>query len=94
MSAVLSDRNGRIFSWGWANDWQHAERHAIARANPRRLEGSVLTVAGERTKSGNVVCSRPCQKSGRPSCLEAAKSAGISVVQYRLKTGEWVEEQL
>lgn len=94
MTAVLSDRSGAIFSWGWANDWQHAERHAIDRANPRRVPGATLTIAGRRTRSGNVVCSRPCDKPGRPSCLAFAKGAGITTIEYRTKQGEWIKEAL
>lgn len=97
VAAVLHDRHG-IFSWGWNHcvvdgakgSGMHAEAHAIRRANPKRLRGATLTVAGRRRKSGNWVYARPCTES----CLEFAKRVGIQRIQYTTKSGGWEEVDL
>lgn len=82
MGAVLTDRKGRIFSWGWNNSGrdgmgQHAEASAIARANPRRLKGSSIYVYGTRKRTGRSVTSEPCGK-----CMEKIRAAGVETIFY------------
>jgi tRNA(Arg) A34 adenosine deaminase TadA len=84
VAAVLYDAYG-IFAWGWnsvGNGFgQHAEIHALSRANRRRLPGSTLVVAGRRR--GNVVPSPPC-----PACrLRLTK---VKSVQIQDRSGRWV----
>ena len=88
VSAVLSDASG-IYSWGW--NFQgldglgcHAEIHAIMRANRKRLNGSTITIAGRRRKSGNAVCSLPCME-----CMSAIVRNHIHRIEYRDKNGDW-----
>jgi deoxycytidylate deaminase len=79
MAAVLTDRNGRIFSWGWNSGYRHAEEMAIARANPKRLAGATITVAGRRAKNGNSVYAKPC--AGR--CAPLIQARGIHKIEFR-----------
>lgn len=67
MGAVLVDSQG-VFSWGWNHRGDrpdyfsiHAERHAVNRANPKRVEGSTLYVAGSRRETGRVLIAKPCE---------------------------------
>lgn len=91
MAAVLSDRSGRIFSWGWNHDARHAEEHALSRANPRRIAGSTVTVAGRRAKSRNLVYARPCEKPGK-ECLKMLRLRGVARAEYLTKAGTWEAE--
>lgn len=91
MAAVLSDRSGRVISWGWNFDYTHAEEHAISRANPRRIAGSTMTVAGRRAKSGNLVYARPCEKPGK-ECLKMLRLRGVARTEYLTKAGTWEAE--
>lgn len=89
VAAVLSDIDGRIFAWGWNNSGisgmgQHAEQHAIMRANRARLKESTLTTAAKRRKSGNTVISLPCF-----DCMQILVKAKIGNIEYRNKQGEW-----
>jgi len=88
MAAVITDKNGRIFSWGWNSvgngEGKHAEDHAIGRANRKRLSGATITVAGRRVKTGKFVFSCPCKR-----CAEIIKSRGIKNVNFITKNGEW-----
>lgn len=63
VGAAIADGNG-IFSWGWNSVGSgyglHAEAHAIARANKKRLKGALLYVASKRDRSGKAVTSKPC----------------------------------
>jgi len=79
MAAVLTDCQGRIFSWGWNSGYRHAEEMAIARANPKRLVGSTITVAGCRLKNGNSVLARPCIDK----CYPLLVSKGVWSIEYR-----------
>lgn len=97
VAAVISNSHG-IFSWGWNHcgpkgEGMHAEHHAISRCrNRRRLRGAKLTVIGRRKKNKNLVLSRPCKEKSRKdntSCMEIAKSYGISVIEYMTKSGTW-----
>ena len=89
MAAVLSDKNGRIFSWGWNSGYIHAEQMAIRRANPRRLAGSTLTIVGRRAKSGRPVYAMPCAEKCHP--LIAAKE--IALVDFRSNSGLYTGPQ-
>lgn len=90
VGAVIADRHG-IFAWSWNHEGMgngmHAEHGAINRANPRRLEGASIYVAGFRNASRNPVCARPCE-----DCMKRIVAAGIKRVYYRDKSGEWKME--
>ena len=90
MAAVISDREERIVSFGWNNDRQHAEVHAISRANRKRLEGSTITVAGVRGSSGALVFARPCD----PGCMDRIRAVGIRCAVYRNKSDVWITERI
>lgn len=95
VAAVLTDKNGCNFGWGWNYPTpdgfsMHAEFHAIFSANPKRLKGSSITVAGKRRRSGNWVYSRPCEKK----CLPLIKSVGISEIEFITPFGEWKKEKV
>jgi deoxycytidylate deaminase len=69
VAAVLQDRFG-VFAWGWNSSGptgygQHAEAHAISRANPHRLMGATLWVAARRRRNGRTVTARPCEECQR-----------------------------
>lgn len=93
MAAVVVDRRGHIVSWGWNHGHTHAEEHTFVRANPKRLPGAVLVVAGQRARSGNAVYARPCRKPGK-DCWAQAKARGLAAVIFRDKEGRWIEEVL
>jgi len=64
VGSVIEDKNG-IFSWGWNHMGLIglgccAEAHAISRANPKRLKGSTIYIAGTHRKTGNPVPAKPC----------------------------------
>lgn len=85
MSAVIADRAG-IFAWGWNHAGtdglgEHAECCAIRRANPTRLRGAVITIAGRRTRTGRPVVSLPCM-----DCMDAILKCGIATVIYHDKS--------
>lgn len=93
VAAVLHDRHG-IFSWGWNHAGSdgmgsHAEDVAIFRANPKRLKGATITVAGIRKKSSNPVLSLPCE-----DCMQLILSKDIAAVQFMLKNGVWTMMRL
>lgn len=87
MAAVLSDSEGRVLAWGWNSAGNgkgcHAEEMALKRANPKRLKGATITVAGFRKESP--VLSMPCLEK----CFPRLIAAGISEVEYTTKEGEW-----
>jgi pyrimidine deaminase RibD-like protein len=89
MAAVLTDRNGRIFSWGWNSGYRHAEEMAIARANPKRLAGATITVAGRRMKNGNSVYAKPCANR----CATLIRTRGIRKLDFRAFDA-WIQESL
>lgn len=85
VAAVLVDDWG-VFSWGWNSMGpdglgQHAEEHAISRANRKRLEGATIYIASQRKRNKRPVCSRPCE-----TCQPILK--GIGVV-FRDGDGNW-----
>ena len=77
VGAVLVDRNGRIFAWGWNHagngDGMCAERHALQRANPIRVTGASIYVRGWNGRRDTV--SMPCSV-----CGNALARAGIAYV--------------
>lgn len=96
MAAVLSDRHG-IFSWGWngkgAGLGRHAEEHVLLRANPRRVRGATLTLAGRRTRSGNWVYAYPCS-GARHNCLALIRKRGVLLLEWLDKEGFWHTNRL
>ena len=76
LAAVIFDNWG-IFSWGWNHDWTHAEIHAIRRANPKRLNGAIIIVAGVRGYTGRILLAKPCAM-----CLQSIRNAGIKRAVY------------
>lgn len=91
VAAVIFDSYG-IFAWGWNSvgptgyGW-HAEHHAISRANPNRLFGAHIAIAGDRR--GNIVPSIPCAK-----CQSRLKAVGITVAHYQNREGGWLQLHL
>ena len=78
---MLTDHRGRHFEWGWNHAGcglgEHAEQHALRRANPARVSGATITVYGRRRASGHPVLSWPCAE-----CLAALVRAGVANVAY------------
>lgn len=89
VGAVLADKKG-IFSWGWNNMGDGlgccAERHAIARANPKRLKGSSIFVWGTHRKTGNPIPAKPCRQ-----CESFIIFYGIKTVHWNYKDKGWRE---
>lgn len=88
VAAVIYDRHG-IFSWGWNHMGpdglgQHAEVHALRRANRTRLKSATIVVVGRRR--GKVVFSFPCA-----TCLSYVKRHGLRHVITEYKSGEICE---
>jgi len=92
MATVCSDARG-IFAWGWNSSGrgglgQHAEEHAIGRANRNRLHGCVVTVAGFRYRSkGQIsyVLSCPCKER----CWPLLKRVGVKTIEFLHPDGHW-----
>ena len=78
MGAVLVDRAGRMFAWGWnhagTGGGECAERHALGRANPSRRQEATIVVRGWNGRNATV--SLPCS-----TCAEALLEAGISTIE-------------
>jgi deoxycytidylate deaminase len=92
VAAVIWDANG-IFAWGWNSSGanglgEHAEIHAIRRANRARLANSSIAVAGRR-KANNVVVSFPCA-----NCTARLVKLSIAVVWIEAKSGVWQQINL
>lgn len=88
VGAAIEDRRGRIIAWGWNGSHDGwglcAERHAILRANRKRLEGGTIYVAGKRHRNGKIVPTRPCA-----ICQPFIDKHSLRVV-WRNNNGEWV----
>ena len=88
MAAVITDKNGRIFSWGWNSVGnglgKHAEEHAIERANKKRLAGATITIAGKRVKTNKTVYSEPCKK-----CRSLIEAIDIKKIEFLTKEETW-----
>ena len=89
VGAAIGDNTG-LFSWGWNSPHigygQCAEKHAISRANRKRLRGSTIYVAGIRRRNGRFVPSKPCG-----SCQAVIDKWNLKVV-WRDSSGVWNEE--
>ena len=82
VGAVIYDKKNRIISWGWNSSGKdgkgwHAERHAIYRANPKRLKGAFMSIRAFSRNPNNELCSKPC-----PDCEAAIKRREISHITY------------
>lgn len=89
VGAAIADKWG-IFSWGWngvgSGYGQCAERHAVHRANKKRLYGATVYVAGVRKRNGKLVPAKPCEK-----CQKVIDKWKLQVV-WRDNNGEWWNE--
>jgi tRNA(Arg) A34 adenosine deaminase TadA len=87
MGAVLYDRWG-VFAWGWNHagngNGEHAELHAIRRANRVRLRGATIAVAGRYATSRSMVEAKPCAR-----CYGLLRDVGVRRVRYRRRDGQW-----
>ena len=88
-ASVIVDKKGRIFAWGWNHPGQVglglcAERHAILRANRKRLPGATIFVAGIRFRNRKYVFSKPCDK-----CETVMGACGIKKAEYITPSGDW-----
>ena len=86
VSAVIADKRG-IFSWGHNHSGltglgEHAEVHAIKRANKHRLYGATIYVAGVYER-GTLVKAKPC-----PACQALIDKYHLETL-YRAKSGKW-----
>lgn len=93
VAAVLSDNYG-IFAWGWNNpgrngNGEHAEEAVFRRANKKRLQGAILTVAGIRRRRGKFfkfVFAKPCNER----CFNLARKYCIKIIECTTKeTNIW-----
>jgi len=89
VGAAIEDHTG-ILAWGWNNvDKGYgicAERHAIQRANKKRLYGATIYVAGSRSRNGKPVPARPCAE-----CRKAIDKWQLHVI-WRDRDGMWQME--
>lgn len=88
VGAVIYDDYG-IFAWGFNNSGPDgmglcAERHAISRANVKRLAGSSIAVVAFR--KNRRICSIPCQK-----CSQELAGYGVKHVECRDRAGKIVK---
>jgi len=88
VAAVLCDRYGHPFAWGWNHAGngmgEHAEAYALRRANPRRCVGATIVVYGQWRKHGHPVLAKPC-----PDCEQLLRHAGVRRIEYVTKNGTW-----
>ena len=94
IGAVIVEWGGRILSWGWNHPHEdrhkrsvHAEEHALARANPRRLNNAAIYVAGLRSGTGRIITARPCT-----ACGNKLLHAGLTRFIFT-REREWAEER-
>ena len=81
MAAVVTDKRGRLISWGWNHAGPDgnglcAERHALGRANPKRLAGASIYIRGSNRR--NEATSKPCNR-----CYAALQKAAIDIIVFR-----------
>lgn len=90
VGAVLLDSYG-VFAWGWnhagTGDGQHAESHALSRANKKRCHGATVCVAAAR--KGHPITSRPCV-----DCERELLAAGVREMLWMTRGGLWVREPM
>lgn len=84
VGAVIYDDHG-IFSWGWNHAGRSglgecAERHAIKRANRKRLENAIIVIVSIRR--GKQITSLPCMK-----CAMAIRRAKMKYVLAQSPSG-------
>ncbi len=89
VASVITDRDGRILSWGWNNMGPTgygicAERHAISRGNRNRYKYGTIYVAGRYARNNHPVNAVPCDL-----CQAQIESYEMTVL-FRNKMGEWV----
>ena len=87
VASVIVDKFYYIVSYGWNHSGptgmgQHAECHAILRANRNRLGLGTIYVAGQYLR-GTLVNAKPCKE-----CQKLIDKYYMSVV-YRDKLGVW-----
>ncbi|MCY4508608.1 MAG: hypothetical protein OXG35_16875 [Acidobacteria bacterium] len=80
VGAVITDARGAVFAWGWNHPGPDglglcAERHALLRANPRRLIGATVHIRG--FNGANESGSTPCRV-----CHHALTRAGVRRIEY------------
>lgn len=90
VGCVIADSRG-VFAWGWNSSGPDgfglcAERHAISRANKRRLNNATYYIAAKRRRHNGPVIAKPC-----PRCSEAIAAFGCKSIQWRDRTGEWIK---
>ena len=88
VAAVVFDTHG-IFGWGWNSAGadgmgEHAECHAIRRANRVRLSHCSIAIAGRRKRTGKIISSFPCA-----NCMQRIAAAGIQFVWVESQQGLW-----
>ena len=86
VSSCIVDCHNRIIAHGWNHVGdgygQHAEMHALSRANPNRLVGASIYVAAQRFRNKKIILSRPCEE-----CMPHLR--GLTI-WWRNKEGQWV----
>ena len=93
MAAVIYDSRG-VFSWGWnhgsGGKGIHAEVHAISRANPKRLKGATIVVAGQhgRWNGREFVPTVPSNSLPCSNCRKLIEKHDLRI-RY-MKDGRWV----
>lgn len=88
VGCVIADSHG-VFSWGWNSSGPDgfglcAERHAISRANKRRLPNATYYIAARRRKHGGTVIAKPC-----PRCEASIRNFGFKQIQWRDRDRSW-----
>lgn len=89
VGSCIVDKRGLIHSWGWNSCGPtgyglHSEIHAINRSNKKRLKGSTIYVASQRSRNKKAVFSKPCA-----DCQRVIDSWGLKVI-YREREDWWV----
>lgn len=90
VGAAIEDGHG-ILSWGWNSEGFDgmglcAEKHAISRANKKRLRGATIYIASLRSRNAKVVCSKPCE-----TCQQLVDKWQLRVC-WRNIDGKWINE--
>jgi cytidine deaminase len=88
VGSAVEDAHG-IFSWGWnsvgSGHGQCAEKHAILRANRKRLQGATIYVASIRRRNKKLVPSKPCK-----ICQQLVDKYALRVI-WRDNDGSWID---
>lgn len=88
VGSCVTDPDGNIIAWGWNGMGPTgyglcAERHAISRANKKRLKYGTIYVAGQYRDTGRMVFSRPCDE-----CMRTISKYKLEV-WFRDDAGRW-----